>query len=400
MVDFLADDTPELRAWRAEVRDFLETELPGGFYFDFDFDEDPERWNRYREFWQKVGRRGWIGLTWPKEYYGLGRTAIEYWIMHDEFTRYGVPSMGVIGGAVANHILRVGTHEQKLKHLKGAADFSVIWGEGYSEPQAGSDLAALTTRAQRDGDEWVINGQKAWGTAMHQCNWVAILARTDPNPMRPNDGISCFLVSLDSPGITLQPVHNMAEGIQSQSFYDDLRVPADALLGDEGQAWSQIWFQQGGEKLVAGPYIEGRAGRVIRALAMIKRYARETTRNGIPLDRDPIVRQQLAELELGVELFRLHCHEAYSNAKSGQVHAFNTVLASNLKLAYFKEFWPRFTQTCLEIVGPTSLLQEGPGTIESGHFEHFFRSSFGNHAGGTSQLKRMVMATRGLGLPR
>src|SRR5262245_62146597 len=114
MVDFLADDTPELRAWRSEVRDFLDTELPLGLYFDFDFNEDPERWELYRQFWRKVGRKGWIGLTWPKEYYGLGRPAIEQWIMMEEFARHAVPSFGVIGEAVSHFLLRIGTHEQRL----------------------------------------------------------------------------------------------------------------------------------------------------------------------------------------------------------------------------------------------------------------------------------------------
>lgn len=399
MVDFLADDTAELRAWRSEVREFLETALPAKFCFDYDYDEDPVRWAQYREFWRKVGAKGWIGLTWPKEYYGLGRSAIEYWILHEEFTNYAVPSMGVIGAAVANSLLRVGTHEQRIKHLKGIAEFTTMWGEGYSEPQAGSDLAAITTHARLEGDEWVINGQKTLGTAAHQCQWMCILARTDPNARR-NAGISCFMVPLDAPGVTMLPLHNMAGGQQNQTYFDNVRVPRESLLGDEGQAWSQIWFRQGGNKLEEGPTLDAWRGRLIRTLGLLKGYAENTSRNGAPLSEDSSIRLQLAELELGVEIFKLHATELYSNTKGGRLRSGSAVFNANLMPTFHKEFWPNFAQVCMEILGPMSQVTGGPLAPLNGHIEHFFRGSFGNHAGGTSQLKRMVMATRGLGLPR
>jgi len=400
VVDFTPDDTPQLKAWRAEVREFLERELPGGMLFDYDYDEDEERWEDYLAFWRKVGAKGWIALTWPTEYYGQGRSAIERWILLEEFCDYAVPAPPVIGLAVAAALLRHGTPEQRRRHLKGIAENTVLWGEGYTEPGAGSDLASLTTRAHRDGDHWVINGQKTLGTAAHWCQWMCVLARTDP-ASKSHAGISCFLVPLDTPGITIHAMQNMADGQQNATFFDNVRVPADCLLGGEGQAWSQIWFGQGGEQLDNGlPSPDLHPYRTLRTLKIVQRYARETMRDGRPLADDPVVRLQLAEIEMGVELMKLHTMERFSNAATQRMRAGNPVLVSHLHQAFYKEFWPRLAQISMEIVGPMSQLAEGPAAPLRGFLEHYFRASFGNHAGGTSQLKRMVMATRGLGLPR
>jgi len=400
MIDFRIDDTPELKAWRAEVRQFLETELPGGMHFDYDFEEDGERWAAYLRFWRKVGEKGWVAATWPTEYYGQGRSAIEAWILQEEFSRYAAPSYPIIGLAVAGAILRHGTPEQRRRHLKGIAEVTTLWGEGYTEPQAGSDLASLTTRAHLDGDHWVINGQKTLGTAAHLAQWMFVLARTDPNA-KAHSGISAFLVPLDAPGISMTPLHNMADGQQNQTFFDNVRVPVDCLVGTPHQAWSEVWFRRGGEVLDnAGPAPEAWMFRVERTLNLVRRFVRENTRGGVPLSEDPVVRLQLAELEMGVEIVRLHTAEGYSNFASRRTRTGSPVFAANIHSAYYKEFIPRFAQTCMEIVGPAAQIQGGPWAHLEGRIEKAFRASFGNHAGGTPQLKRMTLATRGLGLPR
>jgi alkylation response protein AidB-like acyl-CoA dehydrogenase len=400
MIDFTPDDTPELKAWRAEVREFLETELPEGMHFDYDFSEDPEGWDAYLAFWRKVGEKGWVALTWPKEYYGQARSAIEHWIMHEEFSAHAAPSYPIIGMAVASAILRHGTHEQRLKHLKGIAEVTTLWGEGYTEPGAGSDLASLTTRAHLDGDHWVINGQKTLGTAAHRAQSMFVLARTDPNA-KPHAGISAFLVPLDAPGVTMLPLHNMADGQQNQTFFDNVRVPVENLIGTPHQAWSEVWFRQGGESLDnAGPAPEAWTFRMQRALNLVRRFVHENSRGGRPLIEDPLVRQQLAELEMSMQLVRLHVAESYSNFAHRRSRIGSFVYTSNLHLSFYKELAPRFTQICMEIVGPASQIQSGPWAHLEGRLEKAFRASFGNHAGGTPQLKRMTLATRGLGLPR
>ena len=243
MVDFCPDDRPALKAWRGEVRAFLEEALPNGMRFDYDYDEDEDRWAEYLAFWRKVGQKGWVSLTWSKDYYGLGRPAIEKWILQEEFAAYDVPMYPIIGTAVSAGLLRHGTHEQRLRHLKGIAEVTTLWGEGYTEPGAGSDLASLTTRAHWDGEAWLLNGQKTLGTAAHRAHWMSVLARTDPEGKRHN-GISCFLVKLDSPGVSMTPLHNMGGGQQNHTFFDNVRVPADCLL--RGSDWPAIRRRCGG----------------------------------------------------------------------------------------------------------------------------------------------------------
>lgn len=399
MVDLCPDDTAELKAWRQEVRAFLDEALPGGMDFDYDYDEDPDRWKTYLEFWRKVGQKGWVSLTWPKEYYGQGRSAIERWIMQEEFSAYGAPSYPVIGMAVANAIMRLGTHEQRLQHLKGIADVTVLWGEGYTEPAAGSDLAALTTKAVFDGKDWILSGQKTLGTAAHHCQWMSVLARTDPDAPR-HASITCFLVKLDSPGITMLPLHNIADGQQNQTFFDEVRVPADCVLGEVNNAWSQVWFGMGGERLDrGGPTPEPWDFRLVNMLTRVMRYCRETKRNGIPLSEDPVIRLKLGELMMGVEAVKMLVYEFYSTAVSKSPRGFGQA-TMHLQQTVYKEFWPRLAQTCMEIVGPMAQIEGGKWAQLGGKFERYYRASFGNHAGGTSQLKRMVLATRGLGLPR
>jgi 3-oxocholest-4-en-26-oyl-CoA dehydrogenase alpha subunit len=399
MVDFCPDDTEQLKAWRREVHDFLRETLPDKPVFDYDYDEDEKGWAVCRQFWRKVGAKGWIALTWPTEYFGQGRSVIEKWILQEEFSNYGVPSHPAIGFQTADHILRLGTHEQKKRHLKGIAEATTLWGEGFSEPGAGSDLAALTTRAHLDGDHWVINGQKTLGTAAHECQWMLVLARSDPNSVK-HEGISCFLVPLDTPGVVMTPLHNMAGGRQNHTFFDNVRVDQDLVLGDIGQAWNQVWFRLGGAPLA------GRAAtpdpwqfRMMRILNAVLRYCRETKKNGRPLSEDPVVRLQLAEIILGIEVIKLDVYKNHSDVVTARL-GYGRYSTPNLDMIFYKEFWPRMAQICMEIVGPMSQIQGGRWAVLEGHVQHFFRASFGNHAGGTSQIKRMTFATRGLGLPR
>ena len=399
MIDYCPDDTPELKAWRREVRTFLERTWPAGVSFDYDYDEDEDRWATYMDFWRAVGEKRWTSLTWSTDYYGLGRSGIEKFILQEEFCAYGAPSYPAIGLSVADPLLRLGTHEQRKRHLKGIAEVSVLWGEGYSEPGAGSDLAALTTRAHLDGDHWVLNGQKTLGTAAHRCQWMMVLARTDPNARR-HAGISCFLVPLDAPGVSMTPLHNMAGGQQNDTFFDNARIPQDCLLGEVNQAWTQVWFGIGGDSLDrAGPVPDPWHLRMVGMLHQIIQYCRETRRNGAPLSEDPVVRLQLAELLASVEVLRLDAYEAYSRAAAtGAVGG--RFGMTPLSQAHLKELWPRLAQTCMEIVGPMAQLQGGRWAQLDGRVQRYFRGSFGNHAGGTAQLKRMTLATRGLGLPR
>ncbi len=219
-------------------------------------------------------------------------------IVHEELSRRRAGGFAGIGMQVGPAILRLGTDEQKAEFLPGMAAGEIMWAEGYTEPNSGSDLASLRTRAALDGDEWVIDGQKTFCTAGHHCNWIIIAARTDPDYAKRHKGISYFLSPMDAPGIELRPLLNMADGRQNLVFLDDVRVPQHRMLGDLNQGWHQVWFGMGGNPIPMfesddpGPeqeYEPEPAGEAW-VLEQLVQYCRKTTRNGTLLADDPVVR--------------------------------------------------------------------------------------------------------------
>jgi alkylation response protein AidB-like acyl-CoA dehydrogenase len=397
-MDITFTTTPQLEELRDEVRSWLVDELPPEYEgFQWDFEEDPERWAFYREFWKKQGAKRWLEPTWPRGYGGAEMSARQARVVHEELARRRVGGFAGIGMMVGPAILRLGTEDQKDAFLPGMAAGEIMWAEGYTEPNAGSDLASLRTRAVQDGDEWVIDGQKTFCTAGHHCNWIIIAARTDPDYEKRHKGISYFLSPTDVAGLELRPLFNLADGRQNLVNLDEVRVPADRMLGGLNQGWEQIWFGLGGNAIPRfdddddpGPEYEYEPPPTGQAwvLDRLAEYCRTTVRRGRPLGDDPVVRKQLAELAIGVEIEKLLQYEG-ACAYGGHLHQ-----------AITKEFQPHFAQTCMEILGPLGQIQSGEWAPLAGEIDRIYRRSFGSHAGGTSQVKRMVVATRALGLPR
>src|SRR6516165_3609907 len=397
-MDITLTTTPQLELLRDEVRSWLDDELPRELEgFQWDFEEDPDRWAFYRQFWKKQGARRWLEPTWPREYGGAEMSPRQARIIQEELDRRRAGGFAGIGMQVGPAILRLGTDEQKAAFLPRMAAGEVMWAEGYTEPDSGSDLASLRTRAVPDGDEWVIDGQKTFCTAGHHCNWIIIAARTDPDYAKRHKGISYFLAPLPSPGIELRPLQNMADGRQNLVLIDGLRVPADRMLGDLNQGWQQVWFALGGNPIPTfadddpGPEEEYEPGPTDQAwvLDQLVQYCQATTRHGRPLAEDPVIRMQLADLAIGVEVEKMLRYEGFGCRYGSHMHQ-----------AITKEFQPEFAQTCMDILGPLAQIQSGEWAPLAGEIDRIYRRSFGNHAGGTSQVKRMVVATRTLGLPR
>jgi alkylation response protein AidB-like acyl-CoA dehydrogenase len=389
-VDF--NFTADENAFRKEVQDFLDAELPSDKAFNHEFNEDADLWAFAFEFTKKVGAKGWIGLTWPVEYGGLGRTQTERLILAEEFTARDAPLVNLIGwGLAAGALLVGGSDEQKKRFLPGIAAFDRFWAEGLTEPDSGSDLASLSTRAERDGDDWLVTGQKTYTTWGHHADVMFLAARTDPDAPA-HRGISVFCLDLKAPGVSMSPLYNMAGGRQNHTFFDGVRVPGDMLIGEAGKGWSYIMnaFYAGGG--VGARHVEMRV-----MLDAVVEYCKATTRGGGLLIKDPIVRSQLAELELMVETERLLTYESLSNATNGRPPQFGGALG----VVVSKENKPLFAQIMSQIVGPLAQLRQGSrwAPVDGGP-EAWYRWSYANHAGGTSQVKRMVLATRGLGLPR
>jgi alkylation response protein AidB-like acyl-CoA dehydrogenase len=384
--------TREEEAWRHEVRDFLDRELPPDKAFDVEFNEDEALWRFAFDFTKKVGAKGWIGLTWPPEYGGLGRSLTDRLIMMEEFGYRDAPLINHIGWGLAAGALFVGgTPEQKRRFLPPIARMETFWAEGLTEPDAGSDLASLTTRAVRDGDDWIINGQKTYTTWGSHADVLYLAARTNPEAPK-HHGISIFCLDLGLPGVSFTPMYNLGGGRQNHTFLEDVRIPGDRLIGEEGKGWGYImssFYMSGG---VAAGHTTYQ-----RRLDDLVAYCKETTRHGRPLIKDPIVRQQLAELALIVEEHRLLAYAGLGQTLANRPPEFGGALGTVVA----KEAKPRFAEICQQIVGPLSQLRsESRWAPMNGDVEAWYRYSFSNHAGGTSQVKRMVLAPRGLGLPR
>jgi 3-oxocholest-4-en-26-oyl-CoA dehydrogenase alpha subunit len=403
-VEITHTTTAKLEALREEVRTWLEEELPPEYEgFQFHSEERAEVWDFYRQFWKKQGSRRWIEPAWPAEYGGAEMSPRACRIVDEEFGRRRAGKTPGIGVSVGRAILRLGTEGQKREFLPGMAAGEIFWAEGYTEPDAGSDLASLRTRARRDGNEWVIDGQKTHTTAAHLMNWIIIAARTDPDAPS-HRGISYFLSPTDAPGIQFLPLYNLSFGRQNQTFLDGVRVPEARLLGDLNQGWNQVWFGLGGNPIPVfedddpGPEVEYEPpltqdvqfGLGTWILDQMVQYCRQASRNGRPLSEDPVVRIQLTDLAIGIEIEKMATYENRCAFQNGfYIHQ-----------AVSKEFAPRFAQVCMDILGPLAQIDSGPWAPLAGKIQLLYRQSFSNHGGGTPQVKRMVVATRTLGLPR
>jgi 3-oxocholest-4-en-26-oyl-CoA dehydrogenase alpha subunit len=380
--------------WRAEVREFLRTELPPGEEFYLDYDEDGDRWKFAVEFSKRVAAKGWIGLTWPRQYGGLERTAIEQYILVEEFHLAEAPLINLIGWSLAAGILLYGgTEAQKATMLPAIAGMKTIWAEGLTEPGAGSDLAGLTTSAARspDGWHWIVRGQKTYTTFGARSDVLLTIARTDPDRPRRHEGLSIFAVDLRAPGVTIQPLWNIAGGRQNHIFLDDVVVPGSQLIGEVNRGWEYITrsFYAGGVPFLRHSTME-------RKYRMLLEYCKRTSRGGQLLIDQPGNRARLAEISVLIEAQRVLAETALSdnvNGRRSDAGAMYQVLA--------KEYIPRFAQLAYEVVGPLAQLSpQSPYAALAGQVQAWYLQAFGNHAAGTPQIKRMVLATRSLGLPR
>ncbi len=387
--------TAEDNAFRQEVRDFLQAELPpewGKTQF-YDPDDD-EQFAFAHEFTKKLARKGWLAVNWPKEYGGQDWSFWRQVIFNEEMAYADAP---IVGRNAIRYlgptIIIYGTDEQKRQHLPGIVSAEVIWCQGYSEPNAGSDLASLQTRAVEDGDEFVINGQKIWTSGAQHADWIFLLARTNPDVPK-HKGISYFLVDMKTPGITVQPLIDMSGGHHfNQVFFEDVRVPRSALLGEKDRGWymatTTLSFERSG--------IEGPAA-ARRWLESLIEYAKETKSRGEPLSKNPVFRHKLAQLATEIEVARCL---AYRIASIQDKNLVPGPEAPALKL-FTSELSQRMAQVGMEMLGLFGQLKpKSKWAPLLGRVENFYLTSVGRTiAAGTSEIQRNIIAERGLGLPR
>jgi alkylation response protein AidB-like acyl-CoA dehydrogenase len=344
------------------------------------------------EFALDIGKTGWIGLGWPKEFGGQARSPLEQIAFMETMERGEAPR---IGAAIqANALMMFGTPEQQQKYLPEILRGEAMHGMGYSEPQAGSDLAALRTRAVRGGDHWVINGQKIWTTTWWG-KYMFLAARTDSDAKPPHAGISMFIVPMDTKGITIQPSTTMYDGTFANIFYDDVRIPLENIVGEVNGGWKVLTgalaFERG---LVGG----GIVLKVAHAFEQLRRRVMAADGEAPPLSNDPIVRDRMAvlasEIEVGRQLM-MHCAElAADGITPPECGAISKVFSG--------ELMERFGEAALDILGMRATLSEAvPDAIDNGRFEQNLRHSLMWVISiGTNEIQRSLIAQRGLGLPR
>ncbi len=374
----------ELRAYFASIMtDEQRAELEGGHAGG----------GAYRKVVRRLGQDGWLGVGWPKEYGGHGRGPVDQLIFLDEASKAGVPIPMVTLNTVGPTLAQFGTEEQKQRFLPAILAGEVHFAIGYTEPGAGTDLASLRTRAVRDGDEFVVNGQKIFTTGGHDADFVWLACRTDPDAPK-HKGISILLVDTKLPGFKWTPIWTVGGGHTNATYYEDMRVPADMLVGEENGGWKMITTQLNFERVALGP-----AARIIRALDSVIEWAKDTTTpDGTRYADLEWVRVNLARVRAKTEACDLFNWRIASLQEHGQL---NPADASALKV-YGTELRIEALRLLMEILGPAATLTRGsPGAVLAGQLEAEYRGAIiGTFGGGVNEVQREIVASVGLGTPR
>lgn len=352
----------------------------------------PDTHPHYSQFIRQLGRDGWLGLAWPKRYGGQERDAIDQYIFFDTVAGYyRVPIPFLAINAIGSTIMRAGTEEQKDRFLPPLLRGELNIAVGYSEPGAGSDLASLRTRAVRDGDDYVITGQKVFTSLAHFCDYIWLAARTDPT-VKKHKGISIFMVDTRSPGVTITPLHTMGGFRTNVTFYDDVRVPKSCLIGEVNKGWSYINSQLAMERIGLVPH-----SRMRRVLEEMIAWARSATIDGRRVFDEPWVRERLADLTARTEVLRLFNFRAASQIALG-IEPFAEAAMTKV---FGSELFQTVAGTCMDMMGlvggmqPPSGISPMKGLLQ----RDFVAMRLLTFGGGTNEVLRDMVALMGLGMP-
>ncbi|MBI2857665.1 MAG: acyl-CoA dehydrogenase family protein [Chloroflexi bacterium] len=387
------------RRLRSEIGEFARRELPfelGGGLFDYEEQFEGLYWETARRITPKLGRNGWLAPGWPAKYGGKGASPIEHLVCVEELAYWGVPGadMGVGGISwIGPTLMSVGNEAQKLEHLPYIAGGKQFWCTAYSEPGSGSDMASMSSRAVRQGDTYIVNGQKVWTSAALVADWCWLLVRTNPDVAK-HKGLSLFLLDMHTRGVTVRPLPAMTgKAPFAEVFFDNVRIPAGNLVGEEGRAWNYIVGSLDYERSLVAVLFCGLDRRLMDELL---RYVRERAPAG---HRRPAgaIRVRLAETAVELEAARLLAMRAGLSLLEGRPSSAESAMAK----LFSTEFSQRIAQLGMEIVGLFGQLAVSmPGSVLHERVCSAYLSSMGNTLlAGTSEIERNVIATRGLGLP-
>ncbi len=379
-------ESPEQRELRRELREYFAGLLP----------EDERRrvgeegvgGHRFREVVRRLGADGWLGIGWPVEYGGQGRSVEEQYVFFDEVQRAGLPFPFVTVNTVGPTLMSHGSPEQKKRYLPGILSGDVVFAIGYTEPGAGTDLASLTTRAVRDGDEWVIDGSKIFTSGANTADYVWLACRTDPGAPK-HKGISILIVPTDAPGFSWSPIQAVGGMVVTATYYSGVRVPADAVVGEVDGGWRLITHQLNHERIG----LAALGGRMIQLWEQVAGWARDNGAMELPW-----VQRDLARAYARLEAMRLMnwkmtdavARDALSGADAGAAKVYGTETHIDVQ------------RTLSGIIGAGGRVRpESPGAVLAGQIEQLSRQGIVNtFGGGVNEVLRDMVATQGLGLPR
>lgn len=386
------DHTPEQQRLRAELRSYFAGLVPDNAYARH-FDRAAAK-RFYRDTVRRLGGDGWLGVGWPEEYGGRGMTPMEQFIFFDEAAQAGVPLPLMALNTVGPTIMQFGTEEQKAhflpRILAGEIDFAI----GYSEPDAGTDLAALRTRAVRDGDTYVVNGQKIWTTNGDTADWVWLAVRTDPGAP-PHKGISILLVPTTDPGYSCTIINTLASHDTTASYYEDVRVPVARRVGEENQGWRLITTQLNHERVTLAAH----GTMAIRAFHDVRRWAADTKlADGRRVIDLAWVRGRLARTHARLDAMKLLNWQMVDALQRGTLTPHD---ASAVKV-YGSEARRDAYAWLMEVTAALGPMKEGSaGALLHGELERGYRSAvIFTFGGGNNEIQREIISWIGLGMPR
>ena len=385
--------SPEDEAFRQEVRQFLAQELPADWnQRHAGDDDDNDGWEFNRSFQKRLAKRGWLVVSWPKEYGGQEWSYFRQVVLNEEIAYHQAPKPDPIGvrnvGAVMIHH---GTPEQRQKHLPSVAAAEVHWCQLFSEPNAGSDLAALQTTAEDQGDYFLVNGGKVWSSFAHLSEWGILLARTNRDVPK-HKGISYFLLDMKTPGITIKPLINIPGTHRfNQVYFDNVKVPKDCLVGEKDRGWALGTATLNTERSSAGPAAGSR-----RMLEDLANFLRDRAREGKPVSAP--IRHRLAELEATTEVVRMLSYRVVTMQTRDQPFSHESSTAKLIA----SDLSQRIAQVAMQMMGDYGPLERGSKWAPlRGKAERIYLNTIASTiGGGTSEIQRNTIAMRGLGLPR
>jgi alkylation response protein AidB-like acyl-CoA dehydrogenase len=392
-----------LDAFRRGVREFCQKELPEAVKRKQARGQHLEK-HEYIDWLQRLGTRGWNTGKWPTAHGGLGWKPEQHIAFQEELGRAGAPPLMSFGPTMVGPVIYTfGNEEQKKQHLPAIIKGTLWWCQGYSEPGAGSDLAALKTRADRDGDDYIVNGQKIWTSTAHWADWMFALVRTDQDAKKKQEGISFILIDMKTPGITVRPIIGITLGHHlNEVFFDNVRVPIKNRIGEENKGWTYAKFLLANERVGTADM-----AKFERYLDLLKRLLRETKDGGRPLAENSLYTRRMAELEVGMAAVKALAADQLAAAREGGAPTLMGAAALKLKSTDLQQ---KILETLVEVLSRHGLAYQkasleagwngelvGPEEQAGVLYEHLYRRAATIY-GGSSEVQRNIIAKGALGL--